>query len=209
TRADIAVVLRRLEQERGTAMAATARTMLGTLYAWAMSQGLIENNPVIGTTKVEYSGKRERVLNDEELAIVWRACSNPANFPNDGNFGRVIKLLILLGARRREIECMQWSELDLARATWTLPAERSKNHRAHTLPLSPAALAILAEISNETQAPEAYLFSRFGNMDGGRQVKKLQKQTGIRTRTGGSGSGCPPGGPDCRQSRRPPDRERW
>jgi len=37
TRADIAVVLRRLEQERGTAMAATARTMLGTLYAWAMS----------------------------------------------------------------------------------------------------------------------------------------------------------------------------
>lgn len=180
TRADIAVVLRRIEQERGTASAATARTMLCTLYIWAMGQGLIENNPVIGTTKIEYSGKRERVLSDEEIARVWRACSNPANFPNGGAFGRVIKLLILLGARHREVERMQWRELDLARATWTLPAERSKNHRALTLPLSPAALAIFAELSDNTQAPDAYLFSTFGNWGGGsRQVKKLREQADV------------------------------
>jgi integrase len=177
TRADIAVVLRRMEQERGTAAAALARTTLGTLYIWAMGQGLIEANPVIGTAKVEYSGKRERVLSDEEIAKVWQACSAPDNFPNGGNFGRVLKLLILLGARRREIECMKWSELDLTKAIWTLPAERSKNRRALTLPLSPAALAIFAEIL--PQRSEAYLFSRFGNIDGGRQLKKLREQAGV------------------------------
>ena len=38
---------------------------------------------------------------------------------------------------------MCWSELDLERATWTIPAERSKNGRAHTLPLMPMALDII------------------------------------------------------------------
>jgi integrase len=38
---------------------------------------------------------------------------------------------------------MRWSEIDLDGGTWTLPAERSKNHRPHTVTLPPAALAII------------------------------------------------------------------
>jgi integrase len=38
---------------------------------------------------------------------------------------------------------MRWSELDEARGTWTLPAARAKNNHAHTLPLPPAAWAII------------------------------------------------------------------
>ena len=41
---------------------------------------------------------------------------------------------------------MCWSELDLGAGTWTLPAERSKNHRAHTVTLPPAALAIIKSV---------------------------------------------------------------
>jgi integrase len=179
TRNDIAVTLRRIERDRGTRSAALARTRLSTLYVWAMGQGLIETNPVIGTTKIEYTVKRERALNDDELARVWQACSRPESFPNGGSFGRVVKVIILLGARRQEITGMKWSELDLAQATWTLPAERSKNRRAHTLPLSPAVLTILDEISREPQAPEAYVFTRFGRMDAYRPLKTLQEQSGV------------------------------
>jgi integrase len=35
---------------------------------------------------------------------------------------------------------MSWDELDLQAATWTIPAERSKNGEAHVVPLSPLAL---------------------------------------------------------------------
>ena len=38
---------------------------------------------------------------------------------------------------------MEWAEIDLDRATWTIPSSRSKNHRAHMLPLSPQALEII------------------------------------------------------------------
>ena len=59
------------------------------------------------------------------------------------HFGRVVKLLMLLGQRRTEVGGMAWSELDLEHGTWTIPARRSKNHRAHTLPLPPLALRII------------------------------------------------------------------
>ena len=39
-----------------------------------------------------------------------------------------------------------WSEIDTERGTWTLPAERSKNGRAHSLPLPAAALAIITAV---------------------------------------------------------------
>jgi len=42
---------------------------------------------------------------------------------------------------------MCWSEIDLDKGTWTLPAHRSKNHRAHLLPLPPLALDIIKTVS--------------------------------------------------------------
>src|SRR5262249_5429736 len=77
----------------------------------------------------------------DELARVWRACG-------DDDHGRIIRLLICLGARRQEIGGLAWSELDLEspQPTWTLPAARSKNGRAHTLPLMSMALEIIRSV---------------------------------------------------------------
>src|SRR5262249_60882378 len=62
--------------------------------------------------------------------------------------GKIIKLLILLGARRQEIGGCAWPEFDLLspQPSWTLPAARAKNGRAHTLPLLPMALAIIKSV---------------------------------------------------------------
>jgi integrase len=48
--------------------------------------------------------------------------------------------------RRSEVGGLSWSELKLEAGTWTLPAERSKNGKAHTLPLLPMALAIIKAV---------------------------------------------------------------
>ena len=45
-----------------------------------------------------------------------------------------------------EIGGMAWSEIDLERGVWTLPAARSKNGRSHTLPLLPSMLAIIEAV---------------------------------------------------------------
>ena len=61
-------------------------------------------------------------------------------------FGPIVRLLILTGARRDEVAQMEWRELDLDRALWTLPASRSKNRREHAIPLSDTALEILRSL---------------------------------------------------------------
>jgi integrase len=183
-RADIAPVLTQIERERGRRSAVLARARLWTLFAWAIGEGRLDANPVVGTREIEYSVKRERVLTGEELARIWRAC-DPVYFPRNGNFGRVVRLLILLGARRGEITGMAWNELDLPNGTWTLPGSRSKNHRAHTLPLPPPALAIFDEISRErwngkAWAPDDYVFSYTSGMNVSRPLVPVLERCGVQ-----------------------------
>jgi integrase len=55
------------------------------------------------------NGARERVLTDQELAQVWRACG-------DNDFGRIVKLLLLTGQRKAEIGELRWTEVDIGEA---------------------------------------------------------------------------------------------
>jgi integrase len=139
TRADVAGRLVAVTRENGNAVATVARAKLSELFTWGMQMGLVESNPVVGTIRPEAGKPRERVLTDDELAKVWRACG-------DDDIGCIVRLLVLTGCRRQEVGGMAWSEIDLDRGLWTIPGERSKNHRAHALPLPAAALAIVAEV---------------------------------------------------------------
>jgi integrase len=54
-----------------------------------------------------------------------------------------LEALILTAARSGEIRLARSSEIDMDKATWTLPAERMKAGKTHVVPLSPAALSVL------------------------------------------------------------------
>ena len=57
-----------------------------------------------------------------------------------------LELCILTAARSGEILGMRWSEIDLDKKIWTLPADRMKAGREHRVPLSPRAVAILHKL---------------------------------------------------------------
>lgn len=137
TRRDIATRLEEIRVAHGGIAANRARTYLNACLAWGMKQGLAEHNPVIGTEAPAEERRRDRVLSPAELVAVWNAGEDR------GEFGTIVRLLALTGARRNEIAGLRWSELDLDRALWTLPADRSKNGREHEVPLSRQALALL------------------------------------------------------------------
>ena len=91
-----------------------------------MGEGLAEANPVAGTHKATKEAPRDRVLTDAELAEAWRHAGR-------GDFGAIVRLLILTGQRREEVGGMLWPEVQAA--TWRIEAERAKNGRAHDVPL--------------------------------------------------------------------------
>jgi integrase len=109
------------------------RTSLASLFSWAIGEGLVNANPVTGTKRTEEKS-RERVLDPAELRLIWSSLE-------DDHFGTIIKLLALTGQRASEIAGLRWSELkgDVV----VLPAERTKNHREHLVPLSEPARSVI------------------------------------------------------------------
>ena len=130
---DIAALLSAVEKNSGAVTRNRVRTSLSTFFAWAISEGNVSANPVIGTRRAK-EASRDRVLSPAELRLIWQA------LPDD-QFGAIMKLLALTGQRAGEIAGLCWSEIYDDRIE--LPGERTKNHRAHNLPLAPMAKAII------------------------------------------------------------------
>lgn len=174
SRADVAARLHELSEEAGPQAAVRARRTLSTVYAWAIAEGLCETNPVAGTNPPADEVRRERVLTDAELAAVWRACGGD-------DFGCVVRLLALTGQRRDEVAGMRWSEVDLQTGVWVLPAARTKNKRAHEVPLSAAALDILAAVRLRAREGRDLLFGRDeGSFSGFSRAKAaLDRRSGV------------------------------
>lgn len=65
--------------------------------------------------------------------------------PKTGMAAMALRMLVLCASRSGEIRSATWDEIDFDRAIWTIPAERMKTRRAHRVPLSPQAVAVLEE----------------------------------------------------------------
>jgi integrase len=155
SRSVVAARLRVLADEKGPVAADRARSTLSALYAWAIGEGICDTNPVIGTNKASDDKPRDRVLSDDELVIIWKAAPENA-------YGRIVRLLMLTAQRREEIGGLRWSEVDTEAKAIVLPGERTKNSRAHAVPLSDTALDVLDE-----QPRRAGRDSVFGEGEGG------------------------------------------
>ena len=135
-RRSVALRLAEIEEASGPIARNRVRSSLSAFFAWAVTEGFVETNPVVGTAKAEEGGGRERVLSPAELAEIWTALE-------DDQFGDIVRLLVLTGQRREEIGGLRWSEVDFERGLIVLPPARTKNRRLHEIPFSPLAQAIL------------------------------------------------------------------
>jgi integrase len=138
TRAQIAARLNEITDASGPVSANRAASTLGTFYVWAISQGIADQNPVMGTSRNK-EVTRDRVLTDEELALIWRHAG-------DDDYGRIVRLLMLTAQRREEVGGMGWPEIDLDKTLWSIPGARTKNGKAHDVPLSGLAGDIIKQV---------------------------------------------------------------
>ena len=59
------------------------------------------------------------IFTEGELVEIWKGVDVTTDF------GRITRLLMLLGSRRQEVGSLRWGELDLKKGIWRLPPERS------------------------------------------------------------------------------------
>jgi integrase len=67
-----------------------------------------------------------------------------------GFAARGLEFLILTTARTGEVVGARWSEIDLEKAIWTIPAGRMKGGKEHRVPLSSPVLALLKALPCES-----------------------------------------------------------
>lgn len=111
------------------------------LFNWCLERGVIEASPIVGLKPPTKEISRERTLEDDEIVRLLRACRNDV-YP----FRQFAPLLLATAQRRGELAEMRWSEIDFDAKTWVIPSERSKNGKAHVVPLSAFALQMLDEV---------------------------------------------------------------
>jgi integrase len=111
--------------------------VLSKFFAWLVARDALAFSPVTGVERPHKEKIRSRILTDDELRALWLACGH------EGASGEAIRLMVLTGARRGEVGEMLRQEVDQDHQLWNLPAERTKNGRPHTIPLSTQAWALL------------------------------------------------------------------
>jgi integrase len=114
------------------------------MFHWALEREILSIAPTLGVRAPGKETQRERVLDDTELAAVWRAAERLG-----GAAGAFVRLLVLTGQRRDEVAKVRWVDLDLEKRVWTLPREATKADRTHEVPLSPLAVEALMGLARE------------------------------------------------------------
>lgn len=110
---------------------------IGTVMKWAVAQGWRQDNPAesisLALPKVEKSKDHRKAMGYSEVP----ACVATIRASQAGLSTKLaLEFLILTASRSGEVRGALWSEIDLAKAVWTIPAARMKAKRPHRVPLS-------------------------------------------------------------------------
>ncbi|MER8699704.1 tyrosine-type recombinase/integrase [Mesorhizobium sp. M1273] len=125
------------------------------MIRWARGRGDLDSNLAEGMSQPTETVVRDRDLSKDEIRTMWAALVD-ADMRESTR--RVIRLCLVTSQRVGEVAGMMVDELDLDAAVWTIPPERSKNKKAHTVPLSSMAV----EIVNDQLADVKALSERKG-----------------------------------------------
>lgn len=141
-----------------------------TFFRFCIRRRLLTANPLEGMQSPSGIKTRERVLTEAEIRTVWQAASvHP--YP----FALLIKLCLLTGQRRGELNKLQWENIDFEKKTITIPSHIAKNGKEHVFPIEDMSIEVLKALPNHS----AYLFpGRLkGTFEGFSRAKQLFDKT--------------------------------
>jgi integrase len=159
-RGDIIELVEGLVTAGKPTLANRIQALVSSLYSFAMDADLVKGNPCARLRRRGVERVRRRVLTDDEIHVFWPGIVHK---PVSRRVGLALRLVLLTGVRPGEAAGLARSELENInepdRARWIIPAARSKNGRAHLVPLSELARqTVLSALALPSKDGE-YLFT--------------------------------------------------
>jgi integrase len=126
------------------------RSTISAVFRYAVASGVAETDPTFALKDalIRPTVKHRAAITDRsKLEEYLRALEN---YGGKAETKIGLKLLMLFASRPGEIRKAQWDEFEIENRVWNVPAERMKMRKPHSVPLSDAALALLAELKGLT-----------------------------------------------------------
>ncbi len=145
-RKDVAALRDKIRNDHGNRQANVVLAILSKLMRWyGANRSDTYVSPIVPGMKSKTTA-RARVLDDDELRLVWDAC--------ESTFGDIVKLLLLTAQRREKVGSMKWD--DLKDGVWTIPREPREKANPGSLKLPQLALDIIKKRDEVAGTP--YVF---------------------------------------------------
>ena len=143
TTADVLTVLQPIWLEKPET-AKRIKQRIGMVMKWAVANGWRQDNPAEAISqalpKQKQPIKHRKSLPYDEVS----SCLTSVRASGALDATKLaLELVVLTACRSGEARLADWSELDLTKAEWTIPAQRMKSSKEHRVPLSPRAIEVL------------------------------------------------------------------
>ncbi len=147
---EVLAVLRKVERRGRLDSARRLRSTISCVFRYAIATGRAEQDPtyaLLGALTAPQTKPRAAITNPEVLGGLLRAIDG---YDGQSTTKGALQLLPLLFPRPGELRAAEWTEFDLGKAVWTIPAHRTKMRRTHRVPLPQQAMAILRALHQIT-----------------------------------------------------------
>ena len=171
-RRDIALIHSGITKAGHDITANRVLALTSSIFGWAKSAGLWEENPAIGI-KRNKEKSRDRFIQGDELPRFFEAVAKEENEA----IRDYILVSLLTGARRSNVLAMRWKDISFNRQEWRI--EETKNGTPQTVALSPEAVEIL--LSRKSSDNGVFVFPGKGKAWPSNGAKKgLEANPGAR-----------------------------
>jgi integrase len=127
--------------------------LVSSLFSKAREWGWEGSNPATGI-KAFKEHKRKRFLDGDELPSFFQSVAEETNTTLRDFF----LASLLTGARRSNVQSMEWSEIRWGRSVWEIPAHKAKAGEALDVVLVPLMLELLERRRKDPGADEVFVF---------------------------------------------------
>jgi integrase len=161
---ELLVMLRKMESKGRYETSKRLRSTCSQIFRYAIATARAERDVAADLRGALIAPKpvhRAAITAPKEAGGLLRAIEAFEGLPNTKV---ALQLLPHVFVRPGELRYAEWIDFDLDKALWTIPAHKTKMRRAHTIPLSRQALAILATIEHDADYSR-YLFPSLRSVD--------------------------------------------
>jgi integrase len=161
TRRDVIALLDEIVARSAPIQANRTLAVIRRMFNFAIDRDVITTSPCHRIKPPSAESSKDRYLTLDEIRRFWKRLDTA---PITSQMKAALRLLLLTLQRSSEVISMNKAELDLTSQVWIVPAEKTKNKRAHLVTLSPLAVELIKSRLDRA-SEDGYLFPGEGNGD--------------------------------------------